>query len=332
MTESEGKDSFAQVLAEYQRLVSARLSQALNSNHPPLLYEPVEYVLAGGGKRVRPTLLILSCKALGGTLESCLDAAVAIELLHNFTLVHDDIMDQDTIRRGRPTVHTKWNSDVAILAGDALFGLAYKALLRTECSQLQRIARVFTDAVMELCEGQALDSDFESRPDVRLSDYLLMIGKKTARLLSVSAEIGAIIADSQEKHIDAMKDFGFNMGCAFQIQDDLLDITSDEGTFGKSFGSDVRRRKQTFLLVHALAESKNSKRKRLDELLKRPNIERSDIIEVKHFFEEIGSIAAAESAVDDYLTSAKMNLTSIPSSPAKGDLESLLDYLWNRKN
>ena len=331
MSELEGEQPFVHNLREYQRLINARLQRVLSSNQPSTLYKPIEYILDGGGKRVRPILLVLCCQAVGGNVDCCMDAVVAVELLHNFSLVHDDIMDRDSTRRGRATVHTRWNSDVALLAGDALFGLAYRALLQTESKEVHRICKIFTDGVMELCEGQSLDSEYESRPDIKLADYLLMIRKKTACLLSMSSQIGAILGGGNTEEEKSLRDFGLNLGCAFQIQDDLLDITSEEETSGKTFGSDVKRGKKTFLLVHALGHSDGSTSENLSKMFSNSHIERSQIIQVRELFQQAGSLEAARTAISEYLSSARKNLRIIRPSKAREDLENMLGYLSRRE-
>ncbi|MFQ5823960.1 MAG: polyprenyl synthetase family protein [bacterium] len=330
MIESAVAEDFKIKLREWKRLIDERLFQVLNTKKPPILYEPITYILESGGKRIRPILLILSCKAVGGNVEDCLDAAVAVELLHNFTLVHDDIMDQDDTRRGRPTVHKKWDTDVALLAGDGLVALAYQSLLRTNSLRINEITTNFTNAIVELCEGQALDREFESLRGIRLFDYLNMIEKKTARLLNISAKIGAIIGGGDDSEIDALGKFGLNLGLAFQIQDDLLDITSDEVTLGKTFGSDVMRRKQTFLLVHALSHADFETKRKINFLLSESSINKPQIIEITSLFEKIGSIEAAKSAIGNYLTSAQKNIDELKATFTKDDLSSFLNYISNR--
>ena len=187
------QDSFELLSWSWRKEVDKRLAACLDARKPQTLYKPIDYVLQGNGKRIRPILLLLSCQAAGGKTDDAWDAAVAIELLHNFTLVHDDIMDMDDTRRGRPTVHREWNSDVAILAGDGLYALAYQFLLRTRSKSIVEVVKVFTEGVLAICEGQALDMEFESRSQVSLAEYLEMIRKKTATLLRVSAEIGGMI-------------------------------------------------------------------------------------------------------------------------------------------
>lgn len=321
---------FSLKLQQWKQITNNRLFKVLGSQEPSILYEPIKYVLEGDGKRIRPILLLLSCRSVDGQMDACLDAAVAVELLHNFTLVHDDIMDQDDTRRGRPTVHKKWNSDIALLAGDGLVALAYQSLLRTQSPRIAEIATLFTNGITELCEGQALDLEFETRADVGLDEYLNMIEKKTASLLSISAKIGAMIGDGDEAEMEALGNFGKNLGRAFQIQDDLLDITTDEDVLGKTFGSDVKRHKQTYLLVHASTQADENTKKNLNSFLSKTTIARADIIEIRSLFERIGSIKAAQAAVRKYIFSAQQNLNQIRESQAKYDLLDLLNYVWSR--
>jgi geranylgeranyl diphosphate synthase type II len=321
---------FSLKLQQWKQIINNRLFKVLGSQEPSILYEPIKYVLEGDGKRIRPILLLLSCRSVGGQVDACLDAAVAVELLHNFTLVHDDIMDQDDTRRGRPTVHKKWNSDIALLAGDGLVALAYQSLLRTQSPRMAEIATLFTNGITELCEGQALDLEFETRADVGLDEYLTMIEKKTASLLSISAKIGVMIGDGDEAEVEALGNFGKNLGRAFQIQDDLLDITAEEDILGKTFGSDVKRHKQTYLLVHALTQADENTKKNLNSFLSKTTIAKADIIEIRSLFERIGSIKAAMEAVRKYIFSAQQNLNQIRESQAKDDLSDLLNYVWSR--
>lgn len=217
----------------YKTQIDERLFNFIEEEHPKSLYEPLKYILSGGGKRIRPMILIFCCEAIGGTIEDSIDAAVAIEILHNFTLVHDDIMDNADTRRGRATIHNKWDLNIAILAGDELIGLAYKSLLMTNSPNIGEIARVFTNGIIEVCEGQSYDKEFESRESVSVSEYLMMIRKKTSKLLETCAAVGAYIGNGSPEQVENLMNYAKNLGLAFQIQDDLLDITADENAFGK---------------------------------------------------------------------------------------------------
>jgi geranylgeranyl diphosphate synthase type II len=299
-------------------------------SEPQSLYAPIRYAMAGNGKRIRPVLLLLTCDALKGPVEEALPAAAAVELMHNFTLVHDDIMDRDDTRRGRPTVHCKWDNDVALLAGDGLVALAYRSLLRTRTPNVLRMTQVFTDGIIELCEGQALDRDFEQRDDVTMAHYLNMIMKKTARLLAICTEIGALVAEATEAQIKLLREFGEHLGLAFQIQDDLLDITISQEILGKDFGSDVKRRKRTFLYVYAMAHGARQHRQSLKELFQKPVIAKSDILAAQQIFHAAGSLAAAEAAVRDHLQKALDCLTQLKPAVATTDLRWLVEMILKR--
>jgi len=218
---------------------------------PRLLAEPVHYALAGKGKRLRPTLTLLTCRACGGREADALHAAVAVEVLHNFTLVHDDIMDQDHTRHGQATVHTKWDDSVGVLAGDALFILALAELRRSPVN-VEALTSAFAKGALAVCEGQALDKEFEARSRVTLDEYLQMIDLKTGYMLGLAAELGAICASASREQTEGVRHFGSLLGRAFQVQDDLLEIFSDAGTMGKSLGSDLLAEKKTYLMIAAL--------------------------------------------------------------------------------
>src|SRR4030095_2703442 len=216
------------------------------------LFEPVKYIMSNGGKRIRPVLLLISCELFGRTLNDAINAAIAVEILHNFTLVHDDIMDNASTRRGRETVHKKWDVNAAILVGDELIGLSYRSLLNSKTERIGEIVKIFTDGIIEVCEGQALDKEFEQSDKVTISDYYVMIRKKTAELLKVSASIGAIIGGANQSDIESIREYSENIGLAFQIQDDLLDVIGNESKFGKKIGGDIIERKKTFLYLKAI--------------------------------------------------------------------------------
>lgn len=298
---------------------------------PGSLYDPMRYAMAGNGKRIRPVLLLLSCDALGGSVQQALPAAAAVELMHNFTLVHDDIMDRDETRRGRPTVHRKWNVDVAILAGDGLVVLAYQSLLQTDTPQLSRICEIFTNGILEICEGQALDAEFEHDEGVTMARYEVMIMKKTARLLAICTQIGALLANANAAQIAAFRRFAEHLGLAFQIQDDLLDITVEQATLGKDFGSDVRRHKRTFLYVHAMENGRTEQRRALRELFAKPVISEEDILAAQHLFRATGALAAAESAVQRHVAEAKRRLAELAPAADLHALQQLVEMILHRK-
>jgi geranylgeranyl diphosphate synthase type II len=320
-------------IAVFKDLVNQYLSSILISHsteEPQSLYEPIRYAMEGNGKRIRPILLLLACDALKGSIDEALPAAAAVELMHNFTLVHDDMMDRDVTRRGRPTVHHQWDNDVALLAGDGLLTMAYRSLLRTRSPNLQRMAQVFTDGILELCEGQALDREFEQRDDVTMAQYLGMIMKKTARLLAVCTEIGALLAGAAAGQIRLLRQFGEHLGLAFQIQDDLLDITSSQEILGKDFGSDVKRRKRTFLYTHVMVEGKSQHRQALKNLFQKPSTTKSDILAAQQIFLDAGAIAAAETAVRKHLQKAGHCLTELEPTVTTVELRELVEMILKR--
>jgi geranylgeranyl diphosphate synthase type II len=314
----------------YKSLVHEYFESIDLPRQPASLYEPIRYTLAGEGKRLRPVLVLLACDAVGGVARVALPAAAAIELMHNFTLVHDDIMDRDDTRRGRPTVHRKWDSDVALLAGDGLVALAYRHLLQTETTNLARIARSFTDGIIEICEGQALDHDFEGSAHVKMADYLDMITRKTARLLAISASIGGVIGNGTERQIELLTAYAENLGIAFQIQDDLLDITVEQHILGKDFGSDIKRHKRTFLVIHALQHGTPHQQRHLQKVLETPELTMDDILKVRDLFGETGSLQSAAQIVGEYISRSQAALGELSNSANVQGLHMLLDIILRR--
>jgi len=281
------------------------------------VYEPIRFVVSSGGKRLRATLLMLSCEAVGGNTDDALNAAAAIEMLHNFTLVHDDVMDNAPLRRGRPTVHKKWDENVAILAGDEMIGLAYEALLKTPAQSIPGVADIFTRALVEVCEGQGLDKEFECRTDVTLPEYLRMIRKKTARIIAAACEIGAVIGRGSRGQVAALRMFGDHLGMAFQMKDDLLDVTGEEKDFGKAIGSDILEKKKTVLLLTAISKVGGADRKYLKHVSSQRNGRRVDIGRVRDIYERHGIIDSAERGVRRRTAAAQRALGRLPGSGAR---------------
>jgi len=322
--------SFEERLNFFKKIVSASLESMLAREHPQSLYEPIRYTLQGGGKRLRPILLLLATEAVGGDYRTALPAATAVELLHNFTLIHDDIMDEDDTRRGRPTVHAKWDDAVALLAGDGLVALAYKSLLETETGQLAEISRLFTDGILELCEGQALDREFETQARVTMPQYLEMITKKTARLLSMCVQIGAMIGNGTDDQVQAFAEYGTNLGIAFQIQDDLLDITVEQAVLGKNFGSDIQQKKKTYLLVDALEHGNAALRQDLDDYLAQDSIDHATTLQVQQLFTAAGTLDRTRQAVRRYIRKAKASLQRLEPHSETAYLDQLLEFVLKR--
>lgn len=236
-------------LLPYLERIEEELHHLTPSPQYPPLQRPISYFFSLPGKRIRPLITLITAEHFSGAYESALPAAVAIELLHDFTLVHDDIMDEDQLRRGCQTVHTKWDIGTAILAGDAMVALAYKKLLQTQSQYLIKMIEAFTDGMYIVCEGQARDKAFETMDEVDIEDYLRMISQKTARLFSLAFELGYLCSKDDKKVLHGLKDMGEVFGLAFQVRDDLLDFIADEKTLGKDIGSDWRRKKKTYITI-----------------------------------------------------------------------------------
>ncbi len=238
---------------ELYALFSEHLDKQSFSHDPKELYEPIVYSLSQCGKRLRPMFTLMACDLFGGDIQKALPQALAIELLHNFTLIHDDLMDQSPIRHGKETVFKKWSPKLAILSGDALFVLAYTYTLQADVERLPEILNIFNTTALQACEGQQLDLNFEKRKEVTLEDYLEMIRLKTAVLFGASLKLGGLIAGASEKNMQLIYDFGINVGLGFQLKDDLLDLYGNEKTFGKRTGQDIVENKKTYLFVKAMA-------------------------------------------------------------------------------
>ena len=322
--------SYAQHYQRYKSLVDEQLRRCITKSEPRSLYGPARYVLSGGGKRIRPLLVMLACEAVGGTIRQAVPAAVAIEILHNFTLVHDDIMDNASSRRGRATVHKRWDTNIAILVGDELVAIAYRELLKTQSPRIARVVDIFTEGVVDVCEGQAYDKDFESRKRVTLNEYLLMIGKKTGKMVSVASEMGAVIGGGTGSEIKALRLYGTNVGRAFQIQDDLLDVIADEKAFGKTIGGDIVEGKKTFLLIEAFARARGADKELLRTIIARRGVSRKHIPAVREIYERYGVIDLAKKSIGKNIIQANVQLSRLRKSPAREMLYWFSHMLLNR--
>ena len=231
------------------------LAQISMPEEPKLLYQPIIYSMSGGGKRIRPILLLLACDAFGGNVQEALSAAAAVEMFHNFTLLHDDIMDNAAVRRGKPSVYARWGSNVAILSGDAMMIYAYQLLHNVPEDKLARIMDIFTSMALQVCEGQQYDMDFEERQKVSVVEYMRMIELKTSVLLAGSAMIGAVLGDASEEDCRKIYRYALELGLAFQLQDDLLDSYGTEEELGKKIGGDILEGKKTCLMLHAMSRA-----------------------------------------------------------------------------
>ena len=236
----------------YKEDFIAYLNQKIEVKEPVNLYEPIQYILQIGGKRLRPILTLMTCELFNGDVQKAYDAALAIEVFHNFTLVHDDIMDSAPIRRGKTTVHKKWDLNTGILSGDAMMILAYQCFENYDAPVFKKLIALFSKTALEVCEGQQLDMDFETRNDVTIAEYVQMITYKTSVLVAAAMKMGTIIANVHDDEAAAIYDFGLNLGIAFQLQDDYLDTFGDTAVFGKQIGGDITENKKTFLYLKAL--------------------------------------------------------------------------------
>ncbi|RTY70591.1 polyprenyl synthetase family protein [Flavobacterium sp. LB2P53] len=318
---------------QYQGFLSEYLQAQYETKEPKNLYEPIRYILDLGGKRIRPVLTLMSAEIFDAPYQKALPAALAVEVFHNFSLVHDDIMDDAPLRRGKATVHEKWNINTGILSGDAMLILAYQYFEQYEPVIFRDLAKLFSKTALEVCEGQQWDVDFEERNDVTIPEYLMMIQYKTAVLVAAAMKMGAIIAETTEENANLVYDFGLNLGLAFQLQDDFLDAFGDPETFGKQVGGDIIENKKTYLYLKAVAFSKEEEAKELRYLFSVQPENSTDKIEtVKALFNSSGAATATQEAIQDFTFEAfqtldKMNI----SADKKAMLKSFGENLMGRK-
>ena len=313
--------------------------EALNWNKEPKgLYEPIAYTLASGGKRLRPQLALIAAESImnggllnGDALENTLPAALALEVFHNFTLLHDDVMDKAPVRRGRETVHVKWNTNTAILSGDQMLIEAYKLLEGVPADKLPQVLKWFNEMATGICEGQQLDMDFEHRSQVSFEQYMQMIEKKTSVLLAYAMKIGGYIAGATPDQLKALYTFGLHIGLAFQIQDDILDVYGDPKTFGKTIGGDICANKKTALLLTALeTEDTESKAELLEWLLVNDRDEQK-IAGVRAVYDRLGVREACEAVMEEHTAQALAQLDKLPQNEATEMLRQLAEQLSTRK-
>jgi geranylgeranyl diphosphate synthase type II len=289
--------------------------------------------LAAGGKRVRPQLAMIASQLFGGKDEEVLPAALALEVFHNFTLLHDDVMDKADVRRGRPTVHIKWNENTAILSGDQMLIEAYKLLSGVSADKLPTILHLFNKMATEICEGQQYDVDFESQEHVAIEEYLKMIRLKTAVLLATALKMGSYIAGASTEQQDMLYEFGINIGLAFQIQDDILDVWGNPETFGKAVGGDISCNKKTFVALTAMQLADSSTRKELDQWFAQTLTDNTEkIAAVKALYEQADTRSKCEEAVEQYTAHALHLLSQLPQNQATEQLRQLANKLTTRKD
>ena len=318
-----------EVLGNYSKDITRTIEEELATITPDNLGEASIYLTKAGGKMLRPALTLITAEAVGGKRESALKTGAAIELIHTFSLIHDDIMDQDDMRRGMPSVHKVWGDDVAILAGDTLFSKAFEIIITsqdTTSEQNNKALATVADACVKICEGQALDMGFEERFDVSEDEYLEMIFKKTGALIAAATKAGAIMGGASDEVIDAMYEYGRLIGLAFQIQDDYLDLASDEETLGKPIGSDIGKGKMTIIAIKGLAEDEG----RLLEILKADENSQGEIDEAIEILTNCGAIEYARNLAQESVIKAKEVLEILDDSSSKQVLVDIADFVLER--
>ena len=307
-----------ELLKVYQKSLTEHLQTVIDSEEPAQLYDPIKYILSLGGKRLRPTLTLLTADFFGGNIDKAMNAALAVELFHNFSLIHDDIMDDAPLRRGKETVHEKWDVNTGILSGDAMLILAYQLFEAYEPSMFQELAKLFSKTAIEVCEGQQYDVDFEIRDDVTIPEYIRMIDYKTAVLVGAAMKMGAIVAKASENCQEGIYDFGRNLGIAFQLQDDYLDAFGDPNTFGKQVGGDIIANKKTFLYLTTLKNSSPAEALSLQSLFGiSPDDPTNKIETVKAMYISSGAAQATIEEIEKYTAKANLILDRIELSNDK---------------
>jgi geranylgeranyl diphosphate synthase type I len=328
-------EDLAKDLKEVSKHVDAFIDEVLRESPQEGLYKAARHLIFSGGKRLRPFILITSCKLVGGDESRAIPFAAAIELLHNFTLIHDDIMDQDRVRRGVPTVHTMYGVPVAIISGDLLFAKTYEAALKAmnnvPSRTLIKVLDIITNSTIAICEGQALDMAFEEREDVTEQEYFEMIERKTARLMVAAAQIGAIVGEGSPIEVDKIGQAVKAAGLAFQLVDDILGLTGDEKTLGKPVGSDIKEGKKTLIIIHGLKKADKQQRKAILRTLGNREASPEDINEVIDILKSLGSIDYAAAKAEGLHRVAKDRISFFPPSAARDRFLSLFEYILLRE-
>ena len=314
----------------YYKLIESAIKDLHFNGQPVSLYEPANYMMSLGGKRIRPILTLMSCKMFGGEIDTAIQPSISMEVFHNFTLVHDDFMDNANMRRGKKTVHEKWNAPTAILAGDVMLVLAYKLLSESAGSKMPEMISLFNETAIKVCEGQQLDMEFQGKDEISIEEYIDMIGLKTAALLAGCLKMGAIIAGADKKEAGLVYTFGYKLGISFQIQDDLLDSFGDPKTFGKSIGGDIVENKKTFLAIKARELAPPAMRIKLDELAtERDYVKKVELILT--IYEQLGVKHVTRDLSEKYYSEALACLEEIDvPEDAKKELRQLAGELLNR--
>jgi len=304
---------------------------------PEILAKASRHLLEAGGKRLRPCLVLTSCEAVGGRAKDAIETAAALELLHNFTLIHDDIMDRDEFRKNVKTVHVLWGEPVAIIAGDALFAKVFETLtanakrLKLSGERAVELLNAISRASFEICQGQALDMLFEGRKDITEAEYLSMIGSKTGALTEASTRVGALLGDGKPEQVKALAEYGRLIGMAFQIRDDLLGVVGERKKFGKPIGSDIREGKRTLVIVRALKAAPKEDRKKLLRVHGNRKASEADLRRAIEVLKRSGAVDYAEGKAHEFVAQAKSKLNKLPDSEAKRFLLELADFTVKRE-
>jgi geranylgeranyl diphosphate synthase, type II len=312
--------------------IKSALTEVEYTGQPQELYKPISYTLDLGGKRIRPVMVLMSCDMFGGNVDMAINSAIAIEVFHNFTLLHDDIMDNAAIRRGKPTVFKKWNANVAILSGDTMFAIAYKHLAKSDNKVLQNVLSIFTTAAIEVCEGQQFDMNYETIEKVSIPEYIEMIRLKTGVLIAASLKTGAVVAGASKEDVDNIYKFGECVGLAFQLKDDLLDVYGEEDTFGKQIGGDIMTNKKTFLYIKALQEAKGDDLALLKKYFAVTDADRTEKVKsVTEIYDRLKVKEATIDLINEYYIRAQFYFDALTIDPSrKTVLKKYSDDLMNR--
>jgi len=321
-------------LSDLQAIISDAVDKISYPQYPEQLYEPLSYILSIGGKRMRPALLLMACELFGGDINKAIPPALAIEVFHNFTLMHDDIMDNAPLRRGKTTVHERWNKNVAILSGDVMLIEGYKLMMQVEDHLLRQVLDIFNNTAVGVCEGQQIDMEFETRSVVDIEEYINMIRLKTAVVLGGALKIGALIGGASQVDADLLSEFGVQLGIAFQLQDDILDVYGDPEKFGKQVGGDIISNKKTYLLIKALELAEGELAVELNALLNATHLANTvKVAGVTNVYNELDIRQHADTAMQTYADKAFEALKKIKlPDEHKQYLQDFADGLLVREN
>ena len=317
---------------EYLERVNNAIKAIPYPEQPSHLYEPITYTMDLGGKRLRPVLVLMACEAVGGDINRALTPAIGLEMFHNFTLLHDDVMDKADIRRGKPTVHVKWDDNTAILSGDAMLTMATQLIAQSPADVMPQVMDLYNRTAMEIYEGQQYDVDFEKRNDVTVDEYLEMIRLKTSVLLGCACKMGALIGGADEATAQLFYKVGENLGLAFQLQDDMLDVWGDEATFGKAIGGDIMNNKKTFLLINAMQRATGDHKVELSLWLSTPNASRAvKVPAVTAIYDALNLRSLSLDAINRYNDEALEALSKIAiSDEARSEFANFITRLVKR--